>query len=217
MSSSLQGKSKDRFASFKIPKTVEQVIVNVVNNFFHCETVALVDPNTRVIMNSPKYIAADSNSWQLTIDLLLRRTLVAFLILHPEQQLTRSVIWEVERVVSLGLLKRFVIVLPPPDRTDYTGAYETLKRLEGIFPALQCVPFGAFIVRTSSFETVRYWFRLRASRGKVNEATYLSALSQCLIEVMNNALHYPHSLRYPYWNKRIRSIKLERNSKRVIS
>lgn len=211
----------------KIPKTVEEVIVNVVNNLFNCETIALVDPNTRVISNSPRYIAAESDSWQSTIDLLLRRTLVAFLILHPQKQLTSSVRWEVDRVISLGLAERFVIVLPPPDRDDYMGAYEALKQLEDIFPALQNVPIGAFVVLLCSFETVRYWFHLPSSgdeevdeateEGEVSEATYLSALSQCLIKVKNETLSCSHSQKYPHWNKRIKSIKLDRKSKRVSS
>jgi hypothetical protein len=215
---SLLNKQINRLSSYRIPKTVEQVIVKVVDDTFNCETIALVDPSTRVISNSPRYIAAESDSWQLTIDLLLRRTLVAFLILHPQKQLTSSVRWEVNRVISLGLVERFVIVLPPPDRADYIGAHEALKQLEDIFPALQQVSIGAFVVLPCSFETVRYWFHQRPNGDEeVNEATYLSALNQCLMEVKNAALPRSHSLKYPYWNKRIRSIKLDRSSKRAIS
>jgi hypothetical protein len=210
----------DIFAPLKIPTTVEQVIVKVVKEFFNCETVALVDPGTRVISNSPRYLAAESGSWQLTVDLLLRRTLVAFLILHPQKQLTSSVKWEVDRVVSLGLVERFVIVLPPPDRANYMGAYEALKQLDNIFPALQRVPTSAFVVLPCSYETVLYWFRPRP-RGneevEVNEALYSSAINQCLVKVKNEALSYSYSQKYPYWSKRIKSIKLERNRKRVTS
>jgi len=203
-------KQMDRFTPLKIPKTVEQIIVKAVKELFNCETVALVDPNVRVMSNSPRYIAAENDRWQLTIDLLLRRTLVAFLILHPQKQLTGSVWWEVDCIVRLGLAHRFVIVLPPPDRIEYEGAYEALQQLREIFPGLLQVPFGAFVVLACSCESVRYWFHLHPNGDEeVSEATYLSALKQCLMTVKNEVLYGPHSQKYRHWNKRIRSIKLD--------
>lgn len=208
----------DRFGRVRIPKTVEQIIVKAAKDQLNCETIALVDPNVRVISNSPTYMATENDRWQLTIDSLLRRTLVAFLILHPKKGLTGSVRWEVNRVHSVGLAHRFVIVLPPPDRLDYEGAYEALQQLDDIFPAVSQVPFGAFVVRPCSCGLVRYWRHQRANdEEEVEEATYLDAFSQCLMEIKDEALSCSHSQKYRHWDKRIRSIRLDRKGRRVVS
>jgi len=184
------------WGSWKMSKTVEQIIDETVIDVLNCETVALVDPKLKFVPSSPRFISTDNFSWQRNIELLLKRALVVFLILPPQKRVTSSVRWEVERIVALGLAGRFIIVLPPSNHSNYRNSYESAKELADLFPAIDRMPDNAIVLWTYSDLEALCW------RGKVKkkigELTYVSGLNYALTRIKSEMNECPLPQRYQY-------------------
>ncbi|MFL6332032.1 MAG: hypothetical protein ACJ754_01665 [Pyrinomonadaceae bacterium] len=179
-------------------KTVEQIIGETVNNVFNCETVALVDPKLKLVPSSPKFISTDDSSWQKIIELLLKRALVVFLVLPPEKGITKSVLWEVERIVGWGLVGRFVIVLPPPNHPEYKKSQESAKELAGLFPKIHGLPDQVILVFHYSYEQPQFWEAKPKKREIIGEFTYVAGLKNILTHIKSEMSDCPLPLRYQY-------------------
>jgi hypothetical protein len=183
--------------SWKMSKTAEQIIGETVTNVLNCETVALVDPKLKLVPSSPKFISTDNSSWQRIIELLLRRALVVFLILPPQKRVTSSVRWEVERIAALGLGGRFIIVLPPPNRSDYGNSYESAKELADLFPVIHGMP-DKVIVAWPYTDLTPFLLGKVKKRERIGELTYVSALKYFLNRIKFEMDGCPLPLRYQY-------------------
>lgn len=91
---------------------IEQIIQKI-NNGKKLETVALVDPRLKFVPTTPKFISTSNETWQWIIFDLLKRSLFIFLIIPPGRKISDAVVWEVTKIMQLGLLGRFVILIPP--------------------------------------------------------------------------------------------------------
>lgn len=188
-------------SSWKISKTLEQIIGETVTNVFNCETVALVDPKLKLVPSSPKFISTDNSSWQTIIEQLLKRALVVFLILPPQKKITSSVLWEVERIVRWGLVGRFIIVLPPPSRPGYRNSYESAKELAVLFPILHLLPDKTIIIFPSIIGPM-VWEAKPKKKETIGEFTYVAGLNDILTRIKSELKGCPFPQRYQYnWGR----------------
>ena len=184
--------------SWKMSKTVEQIIGETVTNVLNCETVALVDPKLKLVPSSPKFISTDNSSWQRTIELLLKRALVVFLILPPQKKVTSSVRWEVERIAALGLAGRFIIVLPPPNHSNYRNSYESAKELADLFPVIHRMPDEIILLWPYSNLNPLCWQGQVKKRERIGELTYVLGLTHALTRIKSEMSECPLPQRYQY-------------------
>lgn len=195
--------------SWKMSKTVEQIIGETVTNVLNCETVALVDPKLKLVPSAPKFISTDNSSWQRNIELLLKRALVVFLILPPQKRVTSSVRWEVERIAALGLAGRFIIVLPPPNHSNYRNSYESAKELADLFPVIHRMSDRVIVLGPYSDLNPLYSQWEVKKREKIGELTYVIGLNDVLTRIkseMNECL-LPQRYQYNWRSVGTASIK----------
>jgi hypothetical protein len=184
--------------SWKMSKTVEQIIAETVSNVLNCETVALVDPKLKLVPSSPKFISTNNSSWQRIIELLLKRAVVVFLILPPQKTVTTSVRWEVERIAALGLTGRFIIVLPPPNHSNYRNSYESAQELADLFPVIHTMPDKVVVLWPHSNLKALCWQGQVRKRDKVGELTYVLGLNYALTRIKSEMKECPLPQRYQY-------------------
>lgn len=183
--------------AWKMSKTIEQIIGETVTNVFNCETVALVDPNLKLVPSSPKFISTDNSSWQTVIERLLKRALVVFLILPPQKKITGSVLWEVERIARWGLVGRFVIVLPPPNHSRYRNSYESAKDLVVLFPIIHLLTDKSIIIFPSMRDPM-IWEAKPKKKETIGEFTYVAGLNHTLTRIKSELKGCPFPQRYQY-------------------
>jgi hypothetical protein len=177
-----------------LSKTLEAVVEAEARTALGCQSVALVDPKLKIVPLSPTYIAADDDAWQGIVDKLLRRALIAVVILPPGQRARGALRWEVGRAIEVGLLGRLVFVLPPPQVEGYAAARATLDDLQSVLPGLERAPGNSIVVYphdSSNFE----WFFLNGIAGDV---TYIEAFRRVLARVKTTFTGTSFLRRYPH-------------------
>lgn len=140
------------FAYVKTSKTLESIIESTVKEVLNCETIALVDPQLKILTTSPTYISADSESWKEVVDILLKRALIVVLVLAPGQTIRESVGWEIFRAIEVGLLGRLIIVLPPPNVDGHEKAHKALLELNNLIPGVSSCQLSTIVVYPSCYE-----------------------------------------------------------------
>lgn len=106
---------------------LEQVIENLVLEKTGCRTVALVDPNLTFVPSSPLFISAKHETWKYVVFDLIKRSLFTFIILPPKQKVRDSLIWEVTKLVQLGMIGRFMIIIPVQSLSDNSNTIKEIK------------------------------------------------------------------------------------------
>jgi hypothetical protein len=177
-----------------LSRTIEAVLEQEVLAALGCCSVALVDPSLKTVPLSPRYIAADNMAWQDVIDTLLRRAMLAVVILPPGQRAREALRWEVLRAIEVSLLGRLVFVLPPPDVDGYASARKAFDDLQSVLPGLERAPKDSIVVYPHSASEFEWFF----VQGIAGDATYRDAFRTILGRVNSGLLAEPFEHRYPY-------------------
>ncbi len=198
-------------------ETLEEVIEDSVQDILHCETVALVDPKLTVLPPSPMFISTDNASWQTVIESLLRRAIITVLIIPPDKDLTGAVLWEMKRIVALGLVGRFLIVLPPPSTPGYDCACESAQKLCNIFPAMSQMTGDPLLIFPNTHHSLEWWKPEKPkSKRIIGKTAYKKALTKILTDIHNELQHTSPSQKYAY-KRGPKELTLPSDSSKVIS
>lgn len=187
--------------SFSVPTSIEAIIAESCKVSFDAETICLADPAMQVFPKSVKYLVATEPNWRDAFSILLRKTFVPILIYQPGTIVGHSTRWEAGQINELGLLNRFVIILPPTNSPDYLKAYESLTSLENELPFASTLPKQPDkkpIVICVDEKQVCYFYADNDS--KTTSEDYMRSIFQAFKVIKNTLKKVDNKNLYPHWN-----------------
>lgn len=119
-------------------------------------TLALVEPWQLVLPPGPRFVRASSDWRRDVLDLLQGAVMVAILF-PPGKDCTRSVRWEIEQCLRLGLVGRLVFLLPPEPMDTAHAARRGLRDLADLVPSIDRVPEGVIAACPQPSGPLRFW------------------------------------------------------------
>jgi hypothetical protein len=115
--------------------TMEQVFAQATQRAAKQRVYALVDQGRQLAPPGAVYVQVKDGTWQTAITAMLERAYFVILWLPAGQNVRKHVQWEINEIVRLGLQKRTIIVMPPPNnkaayRLGVKNAAELLAFME---------------------------------------------------------------------------------------
>ena len=150
---------------------MEQVVESTLLKYGLKDTVALVDPRLNSVPTTPKFISATNETWQYVVFDLLKRALYVFVILPPKIKISNALIWEITKMIQMGLIGRFAIILPPqPLAENRRTLAEIKKKLYFISDSMEVLDDATCIIYPNERNSVDYyynsWYKLPPKERK---------------------------------------------------
>jgi hypothetical protein len=181
---------------------LEQMIEKLVRENCGAETVALVDPVLRHIPSTPTFISAGDDNWRAMVFDLMKRAMLVFVIISPGQELRSSLIWEMTKLIQLGMLGRFVLVIPPQRlKKNARTIHEIKKKLFFLADDMDELRNSAFLVfpkqDLSAFQAYNGYSALTADKKlKYREVLGLAEYEGILKKVIQEMMETIHGRSY---------------------
>lgn len=198
------------FSRLRLPKTFEKLVSEIVGANLGYFTVALGDPKLKLFPTSVFYFNATDENWKATIDILLRRASIVILAMQPGTVIGNSTKWEIERIKSLDMTNRLIIVLPPANSREYKSAYESLMYIESIYPSIRNLSWEnrswgederPLVIGFDKDENT--YIYCSAYENRFNESEYADILFHEFERISPEFKNLRFQEKFPHWNPKL--------------
>jgi len=187
---------------------IEQILEKKNKESRNIDTVALVDPRLKLIPHSPRFISTSNDTWQWVIFDLLKRALYTFIIIPPRKKITDALVWEVTKLVQLGLIGRFAIIIPPQSFLENKTTVKDIKeKLYFLSDNLNSIDDATYLIYPNNVTGVNSyyngWHRMSDKEKKKHLEVlplqgYVDAINKTVTQMNTLADELTFQERYPY-------------------